>query len=813
MSLGLPSGAPSPFDLLRRTELDSQVRFSKIHGSLSLARRLKATGILDAHSGCVNRISFSPDATLLASVSDDACVCVWDVLSHRLRARVPTGHRANVFGVRFMPQTGMSKVATGGFDKDIRITDVEESRKSRVFRCHDDRVKTVEVDQTAPSSVISASEDGTVRLLDIRESASAPDQRRSASGAGVLVRIPDPEGAVDSRGIKSACLNPVDPTKLLVSGDSVRLFDRRKLSSTVSSPSGPDDAVLEFLPGHMKASSPERESRAASGGVQVLSTYAAFSEDGAQVVATFYADAVYVFDAARESSIGVKSFRPQSLRGGSASATRVQRLLSSALDSVENGAYSDAICTLNDVLSIDRVSVVALHMRCECYLMRGWVADHRLALADAEALRRELSHCPAGLNYIVSASFLSGSVPYVGDGQSRDRFSRLWQAVLELQRAEAIVGIVIPRGRILVESRSNASSREVEQLQKICSRLAFAVSVVDRLEHEVLTLLGYRSGNCAKLNNVPKSREVEAASIPGGMRTFYSTCLRHLTMRMSAIQSKYNSVCLELRCSRPVQPCDSSQGIPSGSRNPDRHATSAMGPPSGSDMRDIVASPRPTSADPRQGSRRDSSASRSREGPVDERGEFTRGGGCGGDLESTTVSPENHRGSASFSEFDVDGHENSNYEDRDAGDLGRRRRRRGSGLQVGADVRELTKRPRSGPGSVEGVEQNDSRDSEDEEDEEDDPDLVGVGVGIAPDYFWGDRQADLLGYKRQFVGHFNAHTDIKEASFYGSQCVLSGSDDGCVYVWEIATGRLVRVLTAYRLAAWPPNVLKCEFAS
>ena len=51
-------------------------------------------------------------------------------------------------------------------------------------------------------------------------------------------------------------------------------------------------------------------------------------------------------------------------------------------------------------------------------------------------------------------------------------------------------------------------------------------------------------------------------------------------------------------------------------------------------------------------------------------------------------------------------------------------------------------------------------------------------------------------YTHRFTGHSNAHTDIKEANFIGErgEYVAAGSDDGNVFVWEKATGNIVRVL-------------------
>ena len=51
-------------------------------------------------------------------------------------------------------------------------------------------------------------------------------------------------------------------------------------------------------------------------------------------------------------------------------------------------------------------------------------------------------------------------------------------------------------------------------------------------------------------------------------------------------------------------------------------------------------------------------------------------------------------------------------------------------------------------------------------------------------------------YTHRFTGHSNAHTDIKEANFIGErgEYVAAGSDDGNIFIWEKATGNIVRVL-------------------
>lgn len=48
--------------------------------------------------------------------------------------------------------------------------------------------------------------------------------------------------------------------------------------------------------------------------------------------------------------------------------------------------------------------------------------------------------------------------------------------------------------------------------------------------------------------------------------------------------------------------------------------------------------------------------------------------------------------------------------------------------------------------------------------------------------------------KMKFTGHRNARTIIKEATFWGEDYIMSGSDCGHVFTWERKTGKLVKLM-------------------
>lgn len=59
-------------------------------------------------------------------------------------------------------------------------------------------------------------------------------------------------------------------------------------------------------------------------------------------------------------------------------------------------------------------------------------------------------------------------------------------------------------------------------------------------------------------------------------------------------------------------------------------------------------------------------------------------------------------------------------------------------------------------------------------------------------------QSPVKTFKNQFKGHYSRQT-IKGVDFFGpkSEYVISGSDDGIIYIWERKTAKLVRILKGH----------------
>lgn len=263
-----------------------------LHGHHALTRRMACTSELAGHHGCVNRLAFDEEGKLLLSGSDDCSLRIWSVEHDNLvvpKGVITPGHVDNIFGVAFMPNTGNSYVASAGLDQQVHLTNVETSKSLR-WCCHTDSVKTV-----APLDAnlfITGSKDGTSRLFDTRI-------QNPSESSTVVVTVPCTN--LYSYGINSAIPSPTFSNHILISsGDAfLRVFDlrfsacNRLNSSRMKQLKSQASCIESYCPSHLHDLSPERcSSRGSTQPAYV--TFATFSPDANQIVASYYMDAVLV---------------------------------------------------------------------------------------------------------------------------------------------------------------------------------------------------------------------------------------------------------------------------------------------------------------------------------------------------------------------------------------------------------------------------------------------------------------------------------------------------------------------------------------
>lgn len=215
----------SLYDRLWRRECGDQSPYAGlrgIYGSKEWINDLDIVNELGGHTGCVNALSWSRSGRLLASGSDDKHLNIYSyqpessTAPFSLNTTVLTGHKSNIFSVKFMPHSEDRTLVTCAGDSQVRVFDIEYSSSNtntaatsafaasarsqrfnnffdgarylsdgntnaRVYRSHADRVKRI-VTESSPHLFLTCSEDGEVRQWDLRQPSSAYPPPRGGQG-------------------------------------------------------------------------------------------------------------------------------------------------------------------------------------------------------------------------------------------------------------------------------------------------------------------------------------------------------------------------------------------------------------------------------------------------------------------------------------------------------------------------------------------------------------------------------------------------------------------------------------------------------
>lgn len=211
----------STFQLLQARQRQPAIAAFRLPESVfdESVSRLKVEQKLQAHRGCVNTIAWDEAGEFLCSGSDDTQVCVWRFQDRSLRLQFPTGHTANIFGSRFLPNSSL--VVTCAGDGQARVVDIASERRLHCFQVSPlDRAKKVAVERGNPHCFWVCAEDGLVRLYDLRAQHVEPE---------TVIRFMPGAVASRPRGLNSLSVAACRPDYIAVGGDApcIWVVDRR----------------------------------------------------------------------------------------------------------------------------------------------------------------------------------------------------------------------------------------------------------------------------------------------------------------------------------------------------------------------------------------------------------------------------------------------------------------------------------------------------------------------------------------------------------------------------------------------------------
>ncbi|XP_048855162.1 DDB1- and CUL4-associated factor 6 isoform X5 [Brienomyrus brachyistius] len=257
-------------------------------GRREFVQRLKLEATLNVHEGCVNTICWNDTGEYILSGSDDTNLVISNPYNRKVKTTINSGHRANIFSAKFIPQTNDQQIVSCSGDGVIFYTNTEKSaelNRQCQFTCHYGTAYEIMTVPNDPYTFLSCGEDGTVRWFDVRMKTSCTKEDCKDD---ILINC--------RRAATSISISPLVPYYLAVgcSDSSVRIYDRRMLGTRATGNymgRGTTGMCVRFVPAHLSSKS-------------CRVTSLCYSSDGEEILVSYSSDYIYLFnpkdDQARE---------------------------------------------------------------------------------------------------------------------------------------------------------------------------------------------------------------------------------------------------------------------------------------------------------------------------------------------------------------------------------------------------------------------------------------------------------------------------------------------------------------------------------
>uniref|UniRef100_H0ZTF6 DDB1- and CUL4-associated factor 6 n=1 Tax=Taeniopygia guttata TaxID=59729 RepID=H0ZTF6_TAEGU len=293
------------YSVVKRVSICASQAFPAVlggDGRREFIQRLKLEATLNVHDGCVNTICWNDTGEYILSGSDDTNLVITNPYSRKVLTTIRSGHRANIFSAKFLPCTNDKQIVSCSGDGVIFYTNVEqdaETNRQCQYTCHYGTTYEVMTVPNDPYTFLSCGEDGTVRWFDTRIKTSCTKEDCKDD---ILINC--------RRAATSVAICPPIPYYLAVgcSDSSVRIYDRRMLGTRATgnyAGRGTVGMVARFVPPHLNNKS-------------CRVTSLCYSEDGQEILVSYSSDYIYLFDpkddTARELKVPSAEERREELR-------------------------------------------------------------------------------------------------------------------------------------------------------------------------------------------------------------------------------------------------------------------------------------------------------------------------------------------------------------------------------------------------------------------------------------------------------------------------------------------------------------------
>ncbi|XP_057582423.1 DDB1- and CUL4-associated factor 6 isoform X7 [Hippopotamus amphibius kiboko] len=264
---------------------------SRYLGRREFIQRLKLEATLNVHDGCVNTICWNETGEYILSGSDDTKLVISNPYSRKVLTTIRSGHRANIFSAKFLPCTNDKQIVSCSGDGVIFYTNIEqdaETNRQCQFTCHYGTTYEIMTVPNDPYTFLSCGEDGTVRWFDTRIKTSCTKEDCKDD---ILINC--------RRAATSVAICPPVPYYLAVgcSDSSVRIYDRRMLGTRATgnyAGRGTTGMVARFIPSHLNNKS-------------CRVTSLCYSEDGQEILVSYSSDYIYLFDPKDDTARELKT--------------------------------------------------------------------------------------------------------------------------------------------------------------------------------------------------------------------------------------------------------------------------------------------------------------------------------------------------------------------------------------------------------------------------------------------------------------------------------------------------------------------------